>query len=146
VEPRPQTLRAPGHSRRRSRLQRAEQECLADADARALRQQREAERRAELDHEYIRQFAARVRELYPACPTGREQVIAEHACQKYSGRVGRSASAKAFDEDAIRLAVVAHIRHAETKYDDLLFQGWERWMAREAVKEKVDEVLAAWRS
>ena len=70
--------------------------------------------RAELDQEYIQQFAARVRELYPACPAGRERVIAEHACQKYSGQVGRSASAKALDEQAVRLAVIAHIRHAET--------------------------------
>jgi hypothetical protein len=126
-------------------LQRAEQECLADADARTRRQERNAERRLELDQEYIRRFAARVRELYPSCPTGREQIIAEHACQKYSGRVGRSASAKSLDEKAIRLAVIAHIRHAETNYDELLIQGWERPLARVEVKEKVDKVLARWR-
>ena len=117
-------------------LQRAEQECLDDADLRARRQAREAVRRAELDQDYIQQFAARVRELYPACPAGREKVIAEHACQKYSGRVGRSAGAKALDEKAIRLAVIAHIRHAETHYDDLLSQGWERSLARDEVKDK----------
>ncbi len=55
-----------------SALQRAEQECLADADVCAHRQKRDAERRAELDQEYIQRFAARVRELYPACPAGRE--------------------------------------------------------------------------
>jgi len=126
-------------------LQRAEQECLVDADARALRQKRAADRRAELDQEYIRNFAARVRELYPACPAGREVEIAEHACQKYSGRVGRSASAKALDEKAIWLAVVAHIRHAETNYDDLLAQGWERSTARDEVNDKVENVLADWK-
>jgi len=72
-----------------SALRRAELECLADADLRARRQEREAMHRAELDQEYIQHFAARVRELYPPCPAGREQVIAKHACQKYSGRVGR---------------------------------------------------------
>ena len=128
-----------------SALQRAEQECLGDADLRTLRQEREAARRAELDQEYIRQFAARVRELYPACPAGRERVIAEHACQKYSGRVGRSASAKAFDEQAIRLAVIAHIRHAETHYDDLLSQGQERYVARDEIKDRVGKILAVWR-
>lgn len=86
----------------KSALKRVEQECLADADARALRQARESERRAELNQEYIQRFAARVRELSPACPVGREQVIAEHACQKYSGRVGRSAAAKSLDKKAIR--------------------------------------------
>ncbi len=126
-------------------LLRAEQECLNDADMRARRQAREALRRAELDQEYIQQFAARVRELYPACPAGREKVIAEHACQKYSGRVGRSAGAKALDEQAVRLAVTAHIRHAETHYDDLLSQGWERPLARAEIKDKVTEMLALWR-
>ena len=82
MEPRPQALRAPGFFGGRNRLQRAEQECLADADARARRQMRESERRAELDQEYIQRFAAWIRELYPACPAGREQAIAEHACQK----------------------------------------------------------------
>lgn len=128
-----------------SALQRAEQECLGDADLRALRQEREATRRAELDQEYTHQFAARVRELYPACPAGREQVIAEHACQKYSGRVGRSASAKALDEQALRLAVIAHIRHAETQYDDFLSQGWERSLARDEVHDQVGKMLALWR-
>ena len=104
-------------------LQRAEQECLADADVRMRRQEREADRRAALGQEYIQRFAARVIELYPACPPGREQEIALHACQKYSGQVGRSASAKTQDEKAIRLAVIAHIRHAETNNDALLSQG-----------------------
>ena len=127
-------------------LQRAEQECLADEDVRARRREREAECRAELDQEYIQHFAARVRELFHNCPTGREQVIAEHACQKYSGRVGRSASAKSLDENAILLAVTAHIRHAETKYDELLSQGMERRDVRANVRSQVDEVLAHWKT
>jgi hypothetical protein len=107
-------------------LQRAEQECLADEDLRAGHRERETECRAELDQEYVMRFAARVRELFPNCPAGGEQVIAEHACQKYSGRVGRSAGAKRLDEDFIRLAVIAHVRNAETNYDEFLAQGLER--------------------
>ena len=126
-------------------LQRAEQECLADADVRARRQVRETERRAEFDHEYIQHFAVRVREMYPACPAGREQAIAEHACQKYSGRVGRSAAAKSMDANAIWLAVVAHIRHAETNYDELLSQGWERSLARDEIEGELETILARWR-
>jgi hypothetical protein len=79
-------------------LEQAEQECLADEDVRARRRERAAVRRAELDREYVGEFAARVRERYPSCPPGRDVVIAEHACLKYSGRVGRSAAAKSFDE------------------------------------------------
>jgi hypothetical protein len=75
-----------------------EQECLEDADVRTRRNEHQAERRDGLDQEYILSFAKRVRELFPNCPAGREQVIAEHACQKYSGRVGRSAQAKSLDD------------------------------------------------
>jgi hypothetical protein len=125
-------------------LERAEAECLADADARARRRERAAIRRAELDREYVDHFAARLRKLYPSCPSGREIEIAEHACLKYSGRVGRSAAAKQLDEEAIRLAVIAHIRHAETDYDSFLAKGWDRSVARQAVAPTVDQVSAAW--
>ena len=125
-------------------LERAEQECLADSDARARRREREAARRAQLDGEYVQQFAGRVRELYPRCPPGREDAIAEHACLKYSSRVGRSAAAKNLDERAIRLAVVAHVRHTETPYDALLVRGQDRSDARAQVEEAVAQVLAQW--
>lgn len=125
-------------------LQRAEQECLADEDVRARRREREAERRAELDHGYIQQFATRVRETFPNCPAGREQIIAVHACLKYSGRVGRSTGAKSLDEKFIQLAVIAHIRHTDTNYDELLSQGLDRWNARNEVQEKIDDVLELW--
>ena len=126
-------------------LQRAEQECLADEDVRARHNERQTERRTELDQEYVSSFAKRVRELFPNCPAGREQIIAEHACQKYSGRVGRSASAKSLDEKFILLAVVAHIRHAETNYDEFLEQGIDRLLARDGVRDEIDKVLARWK-
>lgn len=104
-------------------LASAEAECLADSEVRARRREREAQRRAELDRDYVEGFARRVRELFPSCPSGMEQVVAEHACLKYSGRVGRSAAAKALDEEAVRLAVGAHVRHVKTPYDELLAGG-----------------------
>ena len=128
-----------------SALQRAEQECLDDTDVRACRNEREAERRAELDRECVSRFAEQVRLLFPNCPVGREQVVAEHACQKYSGRVGRSASAKNLDEKSILLAVIAHIRHTATNYDDLLSRGMDRSSAREQVGDDVNKVLAGWK-
>ena len=127
-------------------LAQAEQECLADSEARERRREREAARREELDREYVERFAARVRELYPHCPPGREVVIAEHACLKYSDRVGRSAAAKKLDETAIRLAVIAHIRHTETQYDTLLAKGYDRHGARAQVVGTIDQVLARWRA
>jgi hypothetical protein len=127
-----------------SALAQAEAECLADEEARARQRERAAARRAELDQEYIQRFAARVRELFPSCPTGREVEIAEHACFKYSGRVGRSAAAKRLEEDAVQLAVVAHARHAETGYDQLLGSGVERHEARAMVADAVNQVLDRW--
>lgn len=126
-------------------LAQAETECLKDADARARRREREEERRAELDAGFVAQFAARIRQLYAGCPPGRPEQIAAHACRKYSGRVGRSAAAKRLDEEAVRLAVVAHVRHSETRYDALLARGVERRDARDRVRGDVDRVLSVWR-
>src|SRR5258708_5254855 len=127
-------------------LELAEDECLADADLRARRREREAERRAELDETFVERFAAKIREAFPRIVSGREQKIAEHACLKYSGRIGRSALGQKMDEQAVRLAVIAHIRHNETNYDELLGRGWERSDARRAVAERVHEVLDEWQA
>jgi hypothetical protein len=125
-------------------LARAEEECLADADARERARLRRAERDALVDERYRSEFARHIRELYPGCPEAESIDIAEHACQKYSGRVGRSAEAKRFDEEMIALAVRAHIRHEHTKYDSLLNAGWARHEARARVGSQVDEVLKRW--
>ena len=125
-------------------LTQAEAECLADAEVRQRRAQRQREREAELDRSYVQEFSERIRELFPNCPAGREIRIAEHACRKYSGRIGRSAAAKSFDDEAISLAVAAHIRHHETNYDQLLARGNERHNARDHVRQQVNELLNQW--
>lgn len=125
-------------------LEQAEQECLVDSEVRQRRRERDAVRRAELDRQYIETFAERVRQLYPDCPAGREVAIAEHACLKYSGRVGRSAAAKSLDDQAVRLAVIAHIRHVETEYDSFLASGRSRREARLMVEATISRVLATW--
>lgn len=125
-------------------IEKAEEECLKDEDLRAARRERAAIRRAELDQEYVKEFAAAILKLYPKCPGKQATEIAEHACRKYSGRVGRSAAAKEFSPKAIELAVGAHIRHQETNYDELLLNGWDRYDAREKVRVKMLEVLDAW--
>lgn len=125
-------------------LSKAEEECLSDAEVREKRREREAEKRARLDEKYVQDFSEHIRELFPGCPGKTARQIAEHACQKYSKRVGRSAAAKKFDPEAIFLAVRAHIRHAMTPYDELLLKGYERESARFEVSERVDRVLDEW--
>ena len=61
-----------------------------------------------------------------------------------SGRVGRSASGRALDEGALRLAVIASIRHKHTHYDKLFMRGLDRSEARAAVEDKIEEVLSSW--
>ncbi len=125
-------------------VDRAEIECEADADKREQRRARASVKRAELDREFIAQFSKRIRELYPRCPAGREQEIAQHACLKYSGRVGRSAAAKELDKKAVILSVRAHIRHTETPYDELMMRGCKRYDAREKVREAIDTITDRW--
>lgn len=125
-------------------LEKAEKECEADASQREDRRERATIRRSELDQEYISQFAKRVKELFPRCPAGRPKRIAEHACRKYSGRVGRSAAAKDLAEEAVWLAVAAHIRHAETNYDSFLLVGTARAEARARVQGDVSKKLREW--
>ncbi len=126
-------------------IAKAEEECLSDAELRERRRERAEERREGLDRRFIDEFARRIRERYPAAPGNAGQTIAEHACRKYSGRVGRSAAAKEFDVEAIDLAVRAHVRHRHTRYDGLLAEGLERHEARAAIRVELELELATWR-
>jgi len=127
-------------------LAQAEQECLSDAEARESARRRASARWAELDAAYVEAFARRVGEVFPGCPDHELQIIAEHACEKYAGRVGRSAAAKDLETKAVELAVRAHVRHAHTPYDRLLARGAERFDARAEVASLVDKLLKRWTS
>ncbi|HEX3447491.1 MAG TPA: DUF2293 domain-containing protein, partial [Isosphaeraceae bacterium] len=89
-------------------------------------------------------FASAIRAQYPKCPATEATQIAEHACRKYSGRVGRTAAAKELSPEAIRMAVIAHIRHAHTNYDELLARYADRDLARQRVRDKVSAILGDW--
>ena len=125
-------------------LDQSEEECLADQEVRERRKQREAEKRKIIDKEFVRNFSKHIRELFPNCPKGKEKIIAKHACLKYSGRVGRSSSAKKFNEEAIRLAVIAYIRYTKTKYDELISRGYDRYDARSLIQPEVEKVVEQW--
>jgi hypothetical protein len=125
-------------------LERAEQECLDDAEHRRRARERAAERRSAADQAYVQAFAGRVAELYPGCPPAEAAVIASHACAVGSGRIGRSSEAKQLDAEAVALAVRAHVRHAHTPYDELLAEGVDRADARARVYDRVQGVLARW--
>ena len=125
-------------------LELAEEQCLADEDVRARRRERDTERRVRQDVEFQAAMATEIRRLYPGCPAERAQAIADHAGTRGSGRVGRSAAGRALDEEAVRLAVIASVRHADTDYDDLLMAGVPRAEARERIRGAIDKVLEGW--
>ncbi|MBA3913883.1 MAG: DUF2293 domain-containing protein [Acidobacteriales bacterium] len=62
--------------------------------------------------------------MFPGCPRDEARAIAAHATLRGSGRVGRTAAGRAFDEEALTAAVVASIRHRHTEYDRLLMEGY----------------------
>ena len=126
-------------------IDRAERECLSDAEARARRRERDQVRRADKDVRFQDEFAAAIREAFPGCPAGRADAIARHAATRGSGRVGRSAAGRALDPDAVWLAVAASVRHVDTDYDNLLMSGVDRETARDQVRDRVDDILSAWR-
>ena len=126
-------------------LDQAKLECEADASERVGKQAVAAKRREKQEAKYRAAFAGRIRELFPAAPQGVEVIIAEHACQKYSDRVGRIAAAKELSAEPVIRAVIAHIRHAQTEYESLYDEGFKKDDARRKIRGKVHEVAARWR-
>ncbi len=126
-------------------IELAQKECEADADKRAKSNAKAAIKREADDKIYIADFAKAIRKRYPNCPVKREVAIAQHACEKHSGRVGRTASAKEFDAEMIDRAVEAHIRHAETDYDNQFNKGKSKRMIRTLVKEDILRVMRQWK-
>jgi hypothetical protein len=49
------------------------------------------------------------------------------------------------EEEALRAAVIAAIRHKHTQYDRLIMKGVSRMEARDAVSDEIDGVLKRWR-
>jgi hypothetical protein len=125
-------------------IERAEAECLDDAEARERQRARAAQRRQETDERFVAELSAAVQAQFPGCPADRAERIARHAGQRSSGRIGRTRAGRELDPDAVRLAVIAAVRHEDTDYEELLTTGTARLDAREQVRDDVDRILAAW--
>lgn len=95
-------------------LDQAEQECLADEEARARRREREEARRTDQDLAFHAEMAAEIVRQFPGCAARRAEAIARHAGARGSGRIGRSAAGRALDASAIAVAVAASVRHEDT--------------------------------
>jgi hypothetical protein len=126
-------------------LDRAEEECHADAAERQAAREKAAGRRIEQDRDLAARMTESILALYPSCPLAEAQAIAGHTSRRGSGRVGRTAAGRALEAEALSAAVIAAIRHRHTQYDRLLMQGYSRGDARDAVRHAIDRVLERWR-
>lgn len=125
-------------------IRRAEVECAADAATRGLQRERAAARREIEEREYVAAFVRAVGEQFPGCPMSEAREIAAHACAKYSGRIGRTGAAKDLDPQAVRLAVIAHVRHLHTDYERIIAATGDKRESRTRIKDAVSAVLRAW--
>jgi hypothetical protein len=129
-----------------SALERAEEQCLADAQQRSARRSRDELRRAEHDRDLAARMTEAILERFPGCPSEEARAIAAHTAVRGSGRVGRTSAGRALEAEALTAAVVAAVRHNHTRYDQLLMSGWTRIDAREAIRDAVHRVIESWRS
>lgn len=127
-------------------LEQAEQDCSADAEERSVRRKRAEAYRDKQDEILTMRMAESIRLMFPGCPVEEAQAIAAHTSLRGSGRVGRTSGGRALEEEALRAAVIAAIRHRHTKYDRLLMKGVGRMEARDAVRDEIDARLNRWRS
>lgn len=119
---------------------------IEERSARALSPEQKEKRRNQRYEKDVQNFTKLINCFYPGCPLSEAEQIARHSCQIGSGRVGRSRVLD--DEDVVKRAVIAHIRHNLTPYEQILEQNrrneFAREDAREEVKELVFEVLKKW--
>ena len=128
----------------REAIERAETECLANAEVRARQRERATKAREVQESAYVTAVTCAIQGQFPGCPPDEVKQVAAWTCRKHSGRVGRSDAAKLLDPAALRLAVVAHIRHKHTRYDTILMVGGDRDFARPSVRQQIDEILERW--
>ena len=126
-------------------LEKAEEECTADASERAAARELGAARRRKEDGELVALMTQRIGVLFPGCPPREAADIAAHTATRGSGRVGRSAAGRSLDASALEAAVAAAVRHRHTQYDELLASGLDRASARGRVTGQVQQILDAWR-
>jgi hypothetical protein len=125
-------------------IDRAQALCVEDAEKRAQNRVKQVAHRMKKDEEFAGKFAEKIGILCPNCPADERLAIAQHACSRGSGRVGRSASGQQLDDQAIKLAVIAHIRHVHTNYENLVYGQTEREWVRELVKPQIDAIYNSW--
>lgn len=94
------------------------------------------------DAALVRQAASELEKQFPNIPSGEKEMVLKHGFRKYSGRVGRTGLMPMSKK--VLFAVIAHIRHKHTNYDQMLNKGMDRDEARRAIAKKTQDMLREW--
>ncbi|KAF3481067.1 uncharacterized protein GIQ15_03826 [Arthroderma uncinatum] len=81
---------------------------------------------------------------FPNMPKSDLNAVLNHAFLKGSRRVGKSGKI-ASEEEKVRLAIEAHIRHVHTEYDAMIKRGMTRERARENIWGEVVTLRDSWK-
>ena len=79
---------------------------------------------------------------FPNIPRNEREQILKHGFKKHSGRVGRTSTIALGKK--VLLAVIAHVRHAHPRYDNLLRGGEDREAARKLTRKEIESVMRKW--
>jgi hypothetical protein len=95
------------------------------------------------DTTIVRQAAAELDSQLPKIPKHDRELVLKHSFKKHSGRVGRTSLIPL--PRKVLYAVIAHIRHKHTNYDELLEGGgMSRDAARKAIQPILQDTLRLW--
>jgi hypothetical protein len=127
-------------------LERAREECDADATQRLANREKASLRRVKQDRDLAVSMTESILALYPGCPPAEARAIAVHTSRRGSGRVGRTEAGRTLEPEALNAAVIAAIRHRHTRYDQMLMHGYSRRDARDAVYDAINDLIERWRA
>jgi hypothetical protein len=94
------------------------------------------------DNADISKAAANLATQFPRIPKAEKKLVLKHGFKKHSGRVGRTSLIPLSKK--VLLAVIAHVRHKHTEYDNLLRDGKDRDVARKLTWKKIESVMRQW--
>lgn len=108
--------------------------------AKSVSQEKREQYVEKMDERLRTKWEAELTRRYPNMPQEEISEVAGYATSRGSGRVGRSATI----EDPCRAAVIAHIRHTHTNYEEILESGTDRETARSMVGEDIARIYRQW--
>jgi hypothetical protein len=108
-------------------------------ERREKQQQRAAKAREKKHEAELTRLASRLGELYPGLDEVERMGVVRRAFEVGSNRVGRCT--KLEEDKKLELALIAHVRHTYTNYDELLTEFWDREDARRRIAYDVDAIM-----